>query len=64
MPQIKKKHPLLRSKDVAHILDIPPDDVNELARRNKIKATKAGRLWRFRLADVMAYKKRIQKEGE
>jgi len=28
---------LLRSKDVAHILDCSPNDVIELARRGKIK---------------------------
>jgi excisionase family DNA binding protein len=49
--------PLLRSKDVAHILDCSPDDVIELARSGKLKGTKSGRFWRFREPDVMAYKK-------
>jgi len=52
------RKPLLRSKDVAHILDCSPDDVIELARRGKLKGTKTGRFWRFRLEDVLAYKKR------
>ena len=49
---------LLRSKDVAHILDVSPDDVIELAKKGKLKATKEGRFWRFRPAHVMAYKRR------
>ena len=53
---------LLRSKDVAHILDCSPDDVIELARKKKLKGTKTGRFWRFRPEDVMAYKKRRKKE--
>ncbi len=47
---------LLRSKDVAHILDCSPDDVIELARRGKLVAIKQGRFWRFRQNDVMNYK--------
>jgi len=48
--------PLLRFKDVAHILDCSPDDVAELARRNKLKGPKQGKFWRFRQEDVVAYK--------
>ena len=59
----KRKKPLLRSKDVAHILDSSPDDVIELARRGKLKGTKTGRFWGFRREDVMAYKKEQKKEG-
>lgn len=51
----------LRSKDVAHILDLSPDDVIELARNDKMKAHKIGRFWRFKLKDVMEYKE--QKGG-
>ena len=49
---------LLRSKDVAHILDCSPDDVIELARRGKINASKQGRFWRFREKDITAYVKK------
>ena len=56
-----RREKLLRSKDVAHILDCSPDDVIELARREKLKASKAGRFWRFRLSDVEAYKRTIRK---
>ena len=58
----KRKNPLLRSKDVAHILDCSPDDVIEVARKGKLKGSKTGRYWRFRQEDVLAYKKRWKKE--
>jgi excisionase family DNA binding protein len=58
-----KKTPPLRSKDVAHFLDCSPDDVIELARRKKLKATKQGRFWRFRHSDVMAYKRKAAKQS-
>ncbi len=53
-----KKENLLRSKDVAHILDCSPDDVIELARRGKLRASKQGRFWRFKNTDVLTYKKK------
>ena len=55
---MEDNRPLLRSKDVAHILDCTPDEVVELARARKLKAEKQGRLWRFRRDDVMAYKRK------
>ena len=59
MPAIK---PLLRSKDVAHILDMSPDDVICLARKGKLRATKIGKFWQYRYRDVTAYKKRMEKQ--
>ena len=56
----KKKGPErydMRSRDVAHVLDMSPDDVIDQARRGYLKATKKGRFWRFRRSDVLAYKK-------
>ena len=58
---MKPAEKLLRTKDVAWILDWSPDDVNVLARKGKVKAFKQGRFWRFREADVVAYKKRMEK---
>ena len=55
-----KKEDLLRSKDVAHILDCSPDDVIELARRGKLRASKLGRFWRFKHNDVLVYKKKYE----
>jgi len=61
MPGPKKTGSMLRSRDVAWILDWSPDDVNVLARSEKLKAFKQGRNWRFREADVISYKKRMEK---
>lgn len=49
---------LLRSKDVAHLLDVSPDDVVDLVHKGKLRAIKVGRIWRYRVADVQAYKRR------
>ncbi len=51
---------VLRSRDVAHILDCSPDEVIELAQSKKLKATKKGRLWKYRTRDVLAYKKSLE----
>lgn len=50
---------LLRPRDVAHILDCCPDDLYPLIYSGDIKAEKVGRLWKFRLEDVMDYRKRM-----
>ena len=55
---MSKKKMLLRSKDIAHLLDIAPDDVLVLARKGKLKGNKDGRFWKFRLSDVKAYQKK------
>jgi excisionase family DNA binding protein len=60
---VKPKEKLLKSRDVAWILDWSPDDVNVLARKGKLKAFKQGRKWRFREADVMTYKKSTTQPG-
>jgi hypothetical protein len=57
-----KKETLLRSKDVAHILDLPPDDVIYLARKGKLRGIKEGKYWKFRLRDVKYYQKKLQKD--
>ena len=54
---------ILRSRDVAHILDCSPDEVIELAQRRKLKATKEGRFWMYRPADVVAYKKSAEQRA-
>jgi excisionase family DNA binding protein len=53
-----KKEQLLKSKEVAHILDMSPDDVNDRARKGKLKGIKQGRFWEFRPWDVQAYKRK------
>ena len=50
---------LLRPRDVAHILDCCPDDLYPLIYAGEIKAQKVGRLWKFRMEDVMDYNNRV-----
>ncbi len=57
-----KQEKLLRSKDVAQILDCSPDEVHVLLHRGDLKATKAGRIWTYRLEDVNAYKRKLEKD--
>ena len=45
---VDKDEILLNSKEVAEILDLSPDTVNELARKSVLPAFKRGRQWRFR----------------
>lgn len=58
-----KQEKYLRSKEVAHILDCSPDDVILLARKGLLKALKQGRFWRYRMADVQAYKSRLESQA-
>ena len=51
---------LLNSKEVAEILDLSPDTVNELARKNVLPAFKRGRQWRFRKRDITSFKRQLR----
>ncbi len=44
--------PIYRTRDLAFMLDLSPDDVNALARKGVIKGYKIGRRWCFRVRDV------------
>ena len=46
---------VLNSKEVAEILDLSPDTVNELARKSVLPAFKKGRQWRFRMRDITSF---------
>jgi len=50
---------ILKSREVAYILDCSPDDVIMLARKGKLRAKKEGKYWLYRYADVMRYQKKI-----
>jgi len=54
---VEKDEVLLNSKEVAEILDMSPDTVNELARKSVLPAFKRGRQWRFRKRDIVSYKR-------
>ena len=51
---------LLNSKDVARILDLSPDTVNEYARKSILPGTKKGRQWRFRRRDIASFKRQLR----
>ncbi len=54
-----EKVSLLRARDVAHILDCCPDDLYPLIYAGELKAYKVGRLWKFRMEDVVKYKAKL-----
>ena len=58
----EKDDVLLNSKDVARVLDLSPDTVNEFARKNILPAFKKGRQWRFRKRDVASFKRQADSE--
>jgi excisionase family DNA binding protein len=51
---------LLNSREVAFLLDLSPDTVNEFARRNILPAFKKGRQWRFRRRDIISFKRQMR----
>jgi excisionase family DNA binding protein len=51
---------LLNSSEVAAILDLSPDTVNEFARKSILPGFKKGRQWRFRKRDVASYKRQLR----
>ncbi len=53
---------LLNSRDVARILDMSPDTVNEFARKNILPAFKQGKQWRFFKKDVFYFNKKQTRE--
>ena len=44
----EKEEVLLNSQQVAVLLELSPDTVNELARKNILPGVKRGRQWQFR----------------
>ena len=57
------KQSILKTRDLAIILDLSPDVVNDMARRGHLKGFKSGNQWRFRRRDVERYMERINKMG-
>lgn len=46
---------ILKTHDVAVLLDLSPDDVNAMARKGLIKGHKIGKRWCFRNNDVKKF---------
>ena len=59
----EKDDSLLNSRQAADLLNLSPDTVNELARKNTLPAIKRGRQWRFRRRDVSSFKKQMQEQA-
>ncbi len=53
---------ILNSKEVALILDMSPDTVNEYARKSILPGFKKGRQWRFRRRDISSFKRQLRGE--
>jgi excisionase family DNA binding protein len=52
---LEREEELLNSREVAIILDLSPDTVNEFARKNILPGFKKGKQWRFRKQDVSRF---------
>jgi len=46
---------ILKTRDLAILLDLSPDTVNDMARRGILKGYKSGNQWRFRRKDIERY---------
>lgn len=55
---MEREDDLLNSREVARILDLSPDTVNEFARKNILPAFKKGKQWRFRKKDIYSFSKK------
>lgn len=60
LAMVEKDDVLLNSREVAFLLDLSPDTVNEFARRNVLPAFKKGRQWRFRRRDINSFKRQLR----
>ena len=58
----EKEDTLLNSRQAAEMLDLSPDTVNELARKQTLPGVKRGRQWRFRRQDVAIFKRQRQEQ--
>ena len=59
---LERDEDLLNSRDVAMILDLSPDTVNEFARKNILPGFKKGKQWRFRKRDISSFNKKQTRE--
>lgn len=57
---VEREDILLNSRDVARLLDMSPDTVNEFARKQILPAFKTGRQWRFRKQDIASFKRQLR----
>ena len=50
----------MKTRDIAILLDLSPDTVNDMARRGVLKGYKSGNQWRFRRKDIERFIERDQ----
>ncbi|TAK05490.1 DNA-binding protein [bacterium] len=62
LERLDRDEDLLNSRDVARILDLSPDTVNEFARKNILPGFKKGKQWRFRKRDISVFNKKLPRE--
>ncbi len=62
MAMEEKEEVPINSRQAAALLELSPDTVNELARKNVLAGVKRGRQWRFRRQDITLFKKEQQKQ--
>lgn len=59
---LERDEELLNSREVARILDLSPDTVNEFARKNILPGFKKGKQWRFRKRDISTFNRKQTRE--
>ena len=59
---LEREEELLNSRQVAMILDLSPDTVNEFARKNILRGFKKGKQWRFKKKDISSFSKKQTRE--
>lgn len=52
LPHLEALPNILKTRDLAIILDMSPDAVNDMARKGLLKGYKSGNQWRFRRKDI------------
>jgi excisionase family DNA binding protein len=51
---------ILKTRDIAFLIDMSPDTVNDMARKGIIKGYKSGNQWRFRKKDVERFLRKTE----
>jgi excisionase family DNA binding protein len=55
LPALARWPKVLKTRDLAQVLDLCPDNVSDMARKGIIHGYKKGNQWRFRRKDVEAW---------
>jgi excisionase family DNA binding protein len=55
LPALAGRPKVLKTRDLAQVLDLCPDNVSDMARKGIIHGYKKGNQWRFRRKDVEAW---------